>query len=1252
MSHVLKSSLKKYSLLLLLVVVFSVGVFGIFQYTRNKSTQSQAATSDIFVAPNGNDTNGNGSIGNPFLTLEKARDTARTLTSAMTSDVVINLRGGEYPRTSTFELNEQDSGKNGHNVVYQSYNNEPAVITGGKKVTTAWSLFDNTKNIYRTQVGSLNVLPRTLIVNDQIAPRARSENNPAWLTRTNQKINFTNAHSYFTTTPNNLEIELGYTVNFVQGRCQPTSVTSNEFILEPNCTIPMQGAYGPNGFIYGVEQIRWVENAYELLDDQNEWYYNKTDQYLYYKPVGTNDPNTLDIRIPQIEKLVNIKGKIEDSAKNIHIKNISFKHGEWDLFGISRIHIATPKSYSPEYNLFYKRLSLHQIEARYAESLLFEGNTITATGGGGIWIDAVRNSKIYHNTLTNLGAQGITIGDIKQKRFPSSPTISTINNTIYNNLIDNFGLQNPDAIGISNHSATNTIISHNDISNGGYQGINIGEGLQVNTYSQAFNTKVIYNKIHDVMKVLRDGGSIYSSSTDPNALIEYNYIYNPSLNNDTMVYFDDGSAFKTLRKNVIKNGSTKWLQSWNGSQTNNFFQDNYVTNNVNTNFITPETNNVYQNNQVFVNDNDFAEIPQIITASGICSIKNNNINQCDISNTYCPNGEINPGSCNNQPPVGSFEKVESNVAYAWAKDPNSSSPIQVKAFVGSMTQPQPTYQSNIFGGVYPLQLVRSIGTFTCNQSRNDSNTGYGCQIPIPSQYTSNDYSVFLFAIDSSQINKTTYLPLYNTTFQINRSNILKPFVCSPSFFLINTTGQTATCTLELPPTQGTYTIPPVVFSSIYNTNTGGLYAAVKQNNNFPEDYLVYGNSDLCTVAGNTVTCTNLPVGNISAPGQKEIIGVRVFEEYLYSGGVINYVNTLPISFTPSQLDSALSCATNPPLVVNTQSSVVCSGTLPPDTFTSTLTVKISANGNPVSCAISGVNITCPAITITPTSAGQFPVLASTTGATNLSNIPIETLNVTAAPTCTNGATDYPACTTCPSDQTLQNGQCAAIQQTCTNGATDYPACTTCPSDQTLQNGQCAAIQQTCTNGATDYPACTTCPSDQTLQIGLCKPPNNTKTQLTEIEIINTTFSCNDSKDVLVGVNVSCKFSLPSDKLVPDNFSLAIGNGKQGLSKVSYNIRSQNTMPFTIEVNAQTGQSTITVSQVPTGTQTGQVPIYAQFAGTGLINTGETIIVSSLTLSDIPTTSALPRTGGMENMLIILAISTYMLAILFCIKVLV
>lgn len=63
-------------------------------------------------------------------------------------------------------------------------------------------------------------------------------------------------------------------------------------------------------------------------------------------------------------------------------------------------------------------------------------------------------------------------------------------------------------------------------------------------------------------------------------------------------------------------------------------------------------------------------------------------------------------------------------------------------------------------------------------------------------------------------------------------------------------------------------------------------------------------------------------------------------------------------------------------------------------------------------------------------------------------------------TCSNGATDWPHCSACPSGTVMYGGSCIVQEQppqpspTCTNGATDYPTCAACPSGQSLVNGTC------------------------------------------------------------------------------------------------------------------------------------------------------------------------------------------------------
>jgi hypothetical protein len=70
--------------------------------------------------------------------------------------------------------------------------------------------------------------------------------------------------------------------------------------------------------------------------------------------------------------------------------------------------------------------------------------------------------------------------------------------------------------------------------------------------------------------------------------------------------------------------------------------------------------------------------------------------------------------------------------------------------------------------------------------------------------------------------------------------------------------------------------------------------------------------------------------------------------------------------------------------------------------------------------------------------------------------------------CSNGASDYPNCTTCPAGYYYSNGSCLNN----TNYNYNYNYTYTCPSGYYYSNGSCLPNQsQICSNGATNYPYC-------------------------------------------------------------------------------------------------------------------------------------------------------------------------------------
>ena len=86
----------------------------------------------IFVATNGNDKSGTGSISAPYATIRRAQLDARRITAgAMTADVTVSIRAGAYALSDAITLNATDSGNSGHYVRYGGYDAEVATIHGG-----------------------------------------------------------------------------------------------------------------------------------------------------------------------------------------------------------------------------------------------------------------------------------------------------------------------------------------------------------------------------------------------------------------------------------------------------------------------------------------------------------------------------------------------------------------------------------------------------------------------------------------------------------------------------------------------------------------------------------------------------------------------------------------------------------------------------------------------------------------------------------------------------------------------------------------------------------------------------------------------------------------------------------------------------------------------------------------------------------------------------------------------------------------
>ena len=88
----------------------------------------------VFVAINGDDINGDGSIEKPFATLERAKQAVRELKVRPDGGITVYFREGTYPVTKTVEFSAADSGSSECPIVYRAYKDEKVTFSAAKKL--------------------------------------------------------------------------------------------------------------------------------------------------------------------------------------------------------------------------------------------------------------------------------------------------------------------------------------------------------------------------------------------------------------------------------------------------------------------------------------------------------------------------------------------------------------------------------------------------------------------------------------------------------------------------------------------------------------------------------------------------------------------------------------------------------------------------------------------------------------------------------------------------------------------------------------------------------------------------------------------------------------------------------------------------------------------------------------------------------------------------------------------------------------
>ena len=549
---------------LALIIMLSLSLF------TNGGNVSAAVQYTYYASPTGS-----GSICSlqSPCSLTGVQSKVRTVNTNMTGDIVVNLLGGTYSLTATWQFTQLDSGSNGFNVIYQAMDGQTPILSGGTTIT-GWTLVDSVKNIYRSNVGTV-LDSRQLYVNGVRATRAKGDTNPAGFTKTTTGFTAPSSGIYaaMNTWGNPAKIELVSFNRWKSFRCPVTSIVGTAITMQNNCWTNAQVHTGVT-----MDVVTWIENAYELLDSQGEWYLDRATGFLYYIPITGENISTATVIAPVLETLLSGTGSLTSKIKNIQFTGITFAYATWLAPNTSEGYVSVQAGYHltgtgntvvPPGDTWTRTPGNVTFSA--ANNIVIKRNLFTHLGMVGLNFEyGSQFNNVIGNRFDDISSSGVQVGDTTDYATTDENRKSKYN-SIQNNYIINIGKEYHDSIGISTGYNEHLTISHNEIANIPYSGISVGWGWGRNSYAQ-FND-ISYNYIHDVMQTLQDGGAIYTLSAQPNSTIKGNYLQYGYADFGA-IYPDEGSAYFNINNNVVKQPNN-WLYMWNNSVHDNIAQHNY-----------------------------------------------------------------------------------------------------------------------------------------------------------------------------------------------------------------------------------------------------------------------------------------------------------------------------------------------------------------------------------------------------------------------------------------------------------------------------------------------------------------------------------------------------------------------------------------------------------------------------------------------------------------------------------------------------
>jgi len=273
---------------------------------------------------------------------------------------------------------------------------------------------------------------------------------------------------------------------------------------------------GNNRIMPPSERDRYVENVFEELDAPGEWYDDRRQGWLYFKPLDGVRPPAQGFRAGRHEALVRIEGRAAP-VLHVRVRGLRFQDTEptflkavepllrsdWKFYRVGAVTIENAGDVRIEDDEFTGLGGHAIVVSGRARQVRLTGNHIHAIGGTALAFvgrpQAVRSPLFeYHQQLAQAA-----LDPAPGPRSDAYPQDSAA----VDNLIHDIGQIDRQAAGVQIAMAARITVDHNTIYHVPRAGINIGDG----TWG---GHRITYNDVFDTVRESGDHGAFNSWGRD------------------------------------------------------------------------------------------------------------------------------------------------------------------------------------------------------------------------------------------------------------------------------------------------------------------------------------------------------------------------------------------------------------------------------------------------------------------------------------------------------------------------------------------------------------------------------------------------------------------------------------------------------------------------------------------------------------------------------------------------------------------